>query len=367
MSFPDRPVAHLLGSNVGPVHAVSYSASPGTYILTGSADRNIRLYNPASHNQPQRYGSAINSSKTPGTTKPAVPEARLIQTYTAHGYEVLDLSVSSDNERFASVGGDRAAFLWDVATAKTIRRFGGNAHGHTARVNCVSFAGDGDSLVISGGFDTSVRVWDARSNSAKPIQVLDEAKDAITALAVRDAEVIAGSVDGRVRSYDVRMGRCVTDVIGASVTSLKLTRDGKAMLVGSLDSKIRLMDRESGTCLKTYADDRWRNEELRVQAVLGSKEKYVIAGDELTAGTGPSGLNGDGKIWAWDLLTGKLVATVRVPCPEGFEPKKRMLGKDGKEKERSNVISCMAWRADGWGDQFCVGGTSGIATVFGSL
>ncbi|EXF73669.1 WD domain-containing protein [Colletotrichum fioriniae PJ7] len=366
MSFPDRPVAHLLGSN-GPVHAVSYSASPGTYILTGSADRNIRLYNPASHNQPQRYGSAINSNKTPGTTKTVIPEGRLIQTYTAHGYEVLDLSVSSDNERFASVGGDRAAFLWDVATAKTIRRFGGNAHGHTARVNCVSFAGDGDSLVISGGFDTSVRVWDAKSNSAKPIQVLDEAKDAITALAVRDAEVIAGSVDGRVRSYDVRMGRCVTDVIGASVTSLKLTRDGKAMLVGSLDSKIRLMDRESGTCLKTYADDGWRSEELRVQAVLGGKEKYVIAGDELTAGTGPTGLNGDGKIWAWDLLTGKLVATVRVPCPEGYEPKKRMLGKDGKEKERSNVISCVAWRGDGWGDQFCVGGTSGIATVFGSL
>ncbi|KAL2878116.1 hypothetical protein SGCOL_006646 [Colletotrichum sp. CLE4] len=341
--------------------------SPGTYILTGSADRNIRLYNPASHDQLQRYSSAINSNRPPGTAKAAVPEGRLIQTYAAHGYEVLDLSVSSDNERFASVGGDRAVFLWDVATAKTIRRFGGNAHGHTARVNCVSFAGDGDSLVISGGFDTSARVWDAKSNSAKPVQVLDEAKDAITALAVRDAEVIAGSVDGRVRSYDVRMGRCVTDVIGASVTSLKLTRDGKAMLVGSLDSKIRLMDRESGTCLKTYADDGWRNEELRVQAVLGSKEKYVIAGDELTAGTGPAGLHGDGKIWAWDLLTGKLVATVRVPCPEGFEPKKRMLGKDGKEKERSNVISCMAWRGGGWGDQFCVGGTSGVATVFGSL
>ncbi|KAK2060902.1 WD repeat domain-containing protein [Colletotrichum caudatum] len=365
MSFPDRPVAHLLGSN-GPVHAVTYSASPGTYILTGSADRNIRLYNPASHDQPARYGATITRKRPPGAS-PTVPEGRLIQTYGAHGYEVLDLTVSSDNERFASAGGDRAVFLWDVATATTTRRFGGNAHGHTARINCVSFAGEADSLVVSAGFDTSVRVWDAKSNSAKPVQVLDEAKDAVTALAVRDAEIVAGSVDGRVRSYDVRMGRCVTDVIGASVTSLRLTRDGKAMLVSSLDSKIRLMDRESGTCLKTYADGGWRNEELRVQAVLGGKEKYVIAGDELTAGTGPAGLNGDGKMWAWDLLTGRLVATVRVPCPEGFEPKKKLLGKDGKEKERSNVISCIAWRDDGWGDQFCVGGTSGVATVFGSL
>ncbi|KAF6828156.1 mitogen-activated protein kinase organizer 1 (WD domain-containing protein) [Colletotrichum musicola] len=362
MSFPDKPVAHLLGSN-GPVHAVAYSASPGTYILTGSADRSIRLYNPASHDAaPPRYGSHLASKDTP-----KVPEGRLIQTYASHGYEVLDLAVATDNERFASCGGDRAVFLWDVASATTLRRFGGSAHGHTSRVNCVSFAGEGDSLVVSAGFDTTVRAWDCRSQSAKPVQVLDEAKDSVTALAVREAEIVAGSVDGRVRSYDVRMGKCVTDVMGASVTSLRLTRHGKAMLVGSLDSKIRLMDRENGSCLKMYADAGWRNEELRVQSVIGGKEKYVVAGDELTAGTGPAGLNGDGKIWAWDLLTGKLVATVRVPWPQGYEPKKRVLGKDGKEKERSNVVSCVAWRDDGWGDQFCVGGTSGVATVFGSL
>ncbi|KAJ5018449.1 WD repeat domain-containing protein 83 [Colletotrichum sp. SAR 10_99] len=350
------------GEGPRPVHAVTYSSSPGTYILTGSADRTIRLYNPATHDANPRYTSNLTTRTTP-----RVPEGRMIQSYASHGYEVLDLAVAADNERFASCGGDRAVFLWDVASATTLRRFGGNVHGHSSRINCVAFGGDGDSLVISAGFDTSVRVWDCKSKSAKPVQVMDEAKDSVTALVVRDAEIVAGSVDGRVRSYDVRMGKCITDTMGASVTSLKLTRDGKAMLVGSLDSKIRLMDRDSGGCLKTYEDAGWKNEELRVQSILGGKEKYVIAGDELTAGTGPAGLNGEGKIWAWDLLSGKLVATVKVPWPEGYEPKKKVLGKDGREKERSNVISCMAWRDDGWGDQFCVGGTSGVATVFGSL
>ncbi|KAK1853790.1 aspartate aminotransferase [Colletotrichum chrysophilum] len=353
---------YFAGDDHSPVHAVTYSSSPGTYILTGSADRTIRLYNPATQDAQPRYTSNLTTR-----TAPRVPEGRMIQSYASHGYEVLDLAVAADNERFASCGGDRAVFLWDVASATTLRRFGGNVHGHSSRINCVAFGGDGDSLVISAGFDTSVRVWDCKSNSAKPVQVMDEAKDSVTALVVRDAEIVAGSVDGRVRSYDVRMGKCITDTMGASVTSLKLTRDGKAMLVGSLDSKIRLMDRDSGSCLKTYEDAGWKNEELRVQSILGGKEKYVIAGDELTAGTGPAGLNGEGKIWTWDLLTGKLVATVKVPWPEGYEPKKKVLGKDGREKERSNVISCMAWRDDGWGDQFCVGGTSGVATVFGSL
>lgn len=181
---------------------------------------------------------------------------------------------------------------------------------------------------------------------------------------VKGTEIIAGSVDGRVRSYDVRMGRTTTDVLGASVTSLCLSKDGKTVLVGSLDSKIRLMDRETGGCLKTYADEAWQNRDLRVQSVLGGKERWVVAGDELS---GSAEGEVDGRIWAWDLLSGRLVAKVPVPWgPGGMESRKRVLGRDGKEKERKNVVSCLAWRNDGYGDQFCVGGTSGVVTVFGN-
>uniref|UniRef100_A0A4E9DLP4 Uncharacterized protein n=1 Tax=Gibberella zeae TaxID=5518 RepID=A0A4E9DLP4_GIBZA len=352
MGFPDKPYAHLLGAN-GPVHALAYSASPGTYILTGSADRAIRLYNP------------FPSTSAPGDDRHSIPQGRLIQNYAAHGYEVLSLSVAADNERFVSAGGDRSVFLWDVSTAVTTKRFGGNAHGHTARINCVSFAGEGDSIIVSGGFDTSVRLWDTKSSSFKPIQVFDEASDAITCLAVRGPEVLAGSVDGRVRSYDIRMGQVTTDVIGAPVTSLSLTRDGRAMLVGSLDNKLRLMDRDNGSCLRAYTDPAWKNEDVKLQALLGGKEKYVMVGDAMA---GEAVSKGEGRIWAWDLLTGKLAAKVTVPWgPQGFELKKKAVGRDGKEKARSNVVSCMAWREDGWGDQFCVGGTSGVVTVYGAL
>ncbi|KAK4916626.1 hypothetical protein LTR28_013396, partial [Elasticomyces elasticus] len=86
-------------------------AGSGQYILTGSTDRTIRLFNPA-----------------PTTTTPTSPlspsTGRLIQTYHAHGYEVLDLAVAEDNARFVSVGGDKTVFLWDVATAQTIRSYG---------------------------------------------------------------------------------------------------------------------------------------------------------------------------------------------------------------------------------------------------
>lgn len=346
------------------MHAVAYSASPGTYILTGSADRAVRLYNPA--------GGAAG-----GEGRPA--QGRLIQTFAAHGHEVLSVDVAGDNERFASAGGDRAVFLWDVATAATTRRFGGGEHGHTARVNCVRFAGAGDALVVSGGFDTTTRLWDTRAGGgggARPVQVLTGARDAVTAVAARGADVVTTSVDGRVRRYDVRMGRCTTDVVGAPATSLALTRDGRAALVGSLDSRLRLLDRDTGACLRTYAAPGFANAALRIQSLLGGGERFVVAGDEMGAAAAAAdphdhhGGDGDGtgRIWAWHLLTGEVAATVDVPwgLDGGGPTRKRAVGSDGRARPRTNVVSCMAWRDGGWGDQFCVGGTSGVVTVFGA-
>ncbi|KXJ93047.1 WD40-repeat-containing domain protein [Microdochium bolleyi] len=381
MAFPDKPVSHLLGSN-GPIHALAYSASPGTYILTGSADRSIRLYNPQPTTpvhpasayvtrkpgiQPYDIRGGPNQHDAASTQSTPIPAGRLIQTYSAHGYEVLSLSISSDNARFASSGGDRSVFLWDVATAQTLRRFGGNQQSHTSRINCVAFAGEDDMLLVSGSLDATARIWDARSNSFKPVQILSDAKDSVTSVAVRGPEIVTGSVDGRVRSYDVRMGRCTTDVIGPPVTSVCLTKDAKTMLVGGLDNKLRLMDRENGNLLRAYEAPEFRNENLRVQSILGGKEGYVMCGDEMTVG-GPSSPSASamGRLWVWDILTGEVRARINVPWgPAGHEPRKKAVGRDGKEKERTNVLSCLAWREDGFGDQYCVSGTSGVVTVFG--
>lgn len=44
------------------------------------------------------------------------------------------------------MGGDKQVFLWDVATARTLRRWAG----HFGRVNCVGFGGEEGSVVVSG-------------------------------------------------------------------------------------------------------------------------------------------------------------------------------------------------------------------------
>lgn len=85
------------------------------------------------------------------------------------------------------MGGDRTAFLWDVATAKTLRRF----DGHTARVNCVTFNAEAN-VMITGSFDAKVRLWDLRSGAYKPIEEWADAGDSVTGAKVAGCEVFTG-------------------------------------------------------------------------------------------------------------------------------------------------------------------------------
>lgn len=78
----------------------------------------------------------------------------------------------------------------------------------------MSFGGEEASVVVSGSFDATVRLWDCKSQNMKPIQVLDEAKDSVSSVHVVGHEIITGCVDGRMRVYDLRMGMVYVDCIG---------------------------------------------------------------------------------------------------------------------------------------------------------
>jgi len=330
-------LVNTLTSHTGPINAITFSSLGGTYILTGSSDRQIHL----SRTEPTKANA---ENPTPSSSTP-------IQKYAAHGYPVLDIAVSQDNQTFASVGGDRSVFLWEVRSGAegTLRRFGSNtSQGHTSRINCVAFAGNGDSVLVSGGDDTTVRMWDVKSRDPKPLMVLDEAKDGISDLVVpgNGYEVIAGSVDARVRSYDIRMGRVTADVMPGAVTSLDVSRDAKTLLVGCLDGRIRMMDRTDGTCLRAFPPEGnantegYKNDSLRLKSCFAINESLVLSGSE-----------GDGRVRGWDVLSGKSAGTLEV-------------SRSGK------VVSVVKWRegsqAQGRQGLWAGGGADGIVKIYAS-
>ena len=82
------------------------------------------------------------------------------------------------------------------------------------------------------------------------------------------------------------------------ITSVRQTRDGNAVLVSTLDSTIRLMDKGNGQLLQSYKGH--TNTEYRIRSTLGMADSVVISGSE------------DGKLYAWDLLEGKVIGTLEA-------------------------------------------------------
>jgi mitogen-activated protein kinase organizer 1 len=170
-------------------------------------------------------------------------------------------------------------------------------------VNAVALGAGGD-VVVTGGYDQSVRAWDARSNSFDAIQTVAPFKDSVTSVLCDGHVITAASVDGSLRAFDVRAGRCRSDTLGAPVTVLALSGDGACVLAALAASRLRLLDRASGALLADYAaPGRHVNAGARCGAGLLAGDATVAAASE------------NGRVNFWELVDAAVVASLQAHAP----------------------------------------------------
>ncbi|KAM9100784.1 WD repeat domain-containing protein 83 [Sarcophilus harrisii] len=275
MAFPEprptkpelpRKSVRSLPCRQGAVRAVRFNVD-GRYCLTCGSDKSLCLWSPL--------------------------RGTLLRTYSGHGAEVLDAAGSFDNSRLCSGGSDRAVLFWDVASGQILRKF----RGHAGKVNCVQFNEEA-TVIVSGSIDSSVRCWDCRSRRPDPVQILDEAKDGVSSVKLSDHEILAGSVDGRSRRYDLRMGELYADYVGSPITCVCFSKDGQCTLISSLDSSLRLLDKDTGELLGEYTGH--KNREYKLDCCLSERDTHVVSASE------------DGHVYFWDLVEGTLALTLPV-------------------------------------------------------
>ncbi|XP_073882146.1 WD repeat domain-containing protein 83 isoform X4 [Macaca fascicularis] len=107
-----------------------------------------------------------------------------------------------------------------------------------------------------------------------------------------------GSVDGRMRRYDLRMGQLFSDYVGSPITCTCFSRDGQCTLVSSLDSTLRLLDKDTGELLGEYKGH--KNQEYKLDCCLSERDTHVVSCSE------------DGKVFFWDLVEGALALALPV-------------------------------------------------------
>lgn len=111
---------------------------------------------------------------------------------------------------------------------------------------------DTSSVLLTGSYDKTICIWDLKSNMREPIQILSDFRDSVTSITISRYEIIAGCVDGTIRTYDIRMGQLKTDYLNDAITHIQLSRDQKCTLATCLGGPIQLIENNSGTVLKKY-------------------------------------------------------------------------------------------------------------------
>ncbi|KAI1990692.1 Transcription initiation factor TFIID subunit 5 [Ophidiomyces ophidiicola] len=108
------------------------------YIFTGSCDRTVRMW--------------------------AVTTGNAVRMFTGHTGNITSMACSKDGKTLASADDHGSIFLWDLALGRLLKRMRGHGKGG---IWSLSWSAE-STVLVSGGADGTVRVWDVTGPSMDP-------------------------------------------------------------------------------------------------------------------------------------------------------------------------------------------------------
>ncbi|RXK40736.1 hypothetical protein M231_01988 [Tremella mesenterica] len=309
--------------------------SPSTYREEG---RSRRASFTAATSQSARHaptgGPSSRGIQRPNTTLGVGEENNRSGTYTGKKPVQSDLcgaamGYGSDKHLVVSGGCDRNVRVWDANTGQCLHVL----RGHSSTVRCLKVI-DGKPLAITGSRDWTLRVWDIERGRC--VHILQGHQQSVRCVEVAGNIAATGSYDFTCRLWNVETGQCLRVLVGHYHQIYAIAFDGERVVTGSLDSTVRVWDAATGTCMALLQGHTSLVGQLQLTSdtlVTGGSDGRVIIFDlttltclhRLCAHDNSvtclqfddryiiSGGN-DGRVKLWDMRTGAFIRELTRRC-----------------------------------------------------
>jgi WD40 repeat protein len=265
---PDKAGVPLKG-HTGVVTSLAFSAD-GRRLISGGLDGTVRLWDitaghqlPALLNDPTDKVTSVAFSPD-GRRLASGGDARKVRLWRADDGQpdgdpidnakvVRAVAFSPDGALIAVADDNRSVRLWyaDVPQWATgPQEATSPLVGHTDDVRGMAFTADGSHLV-TGSVDGTVRSWDLR-----PVIATGSGSVLGVAFSPDGHRLITGSRDGTSRLWDAQTGHEIGEPVhyAGSVTSVAFSPDGQQMAIGAGDGTIALTRLDTGAATTFVGD-----------------------------------------------------------------------------------------------------------------
>ncbi|EIE19158.1 WD40 repeat-like protein [Coccomyxa subellipsoidea C-169] len=283
-------VIQELNAHNGVIWTMKFSKN-GKYLASAGQDAAVRVWE-----------VCLNRGETENAEEgPRVLRVAPYRTFAGHTADVLDLAWSK-SQFLLTASMDKTVRLWHISMDDCLRVFK-----HTDFVTSLDFHPVDDKYFISGSIDGKVRVWNIPEQRVVDWADVHEMVTA-TAFAPDGRRAVVGTMKGRCRFYqcepsfkleyqaqiDVKNRRGNTSR-GRKITGMQfMPKDPSQLLITSNDSRVRLYDgeppaawcRRAGFTLRTkYKGHHNRNTQIR--GTFSSDGAFLICGSD------------DGWVYVW--------------------------------------------------------------------
>ncbi len=263
--LPDAKLRHRIFRERTAHYAPAFSPD-GKFLVTAARD-SLLVYDPESGKLIREIpnmrgmvafsadGKQMACADRKGIQLYALPAFTEVRRFDEMRESVYAIAFSPDGKRLAS-GHDQTVVLWDVATGKQ-----SNApDGHQSAVCALAFSADGKTLASGSDGDGVACIWDVAKRQVRT-RLTGHLRAAASVAISADGKMLAsgdgsptyqtGGGETHIRLWDLESSKLLRKFPAHlnGVTSLDFAPDGKTLVSGGLDARVRLWNVADGARL----------------------------------------------------------------------------------------------------------------------